>query len=472
MKSLQPVPSGLIVLVAAAVASSCVPSRGAAFDPVQRTILDRTGYDVKWHGRAIDDPAVGPKLKELLSAPLTVESAVEIALVNNRDLQAEFEGLGIGLAEVAGASVLSNPEVDASLRIPLEGSGNTVEIDAIQDVINLLTLPKRRGIATAKLEAARAAAIDAVLLKVAEVRAAFYDAQASEQVVELRRTVLAATQAQFTLTQELHEAGNVNDLALNQERALFGEAKLALVDAETSAVTSRERLTALLGLSGDDIRWSMNARLPDLPGVAVELGDLESVAVSNNVVLDRERWRIEAAAGTIGLAKLDAWLPHVGVGVSAERESSGDWAVGPALTVAIPLFDRNQGGRARAEAELRQSQHRYTATAVAVRAAVRAVSTELVNARARVVFIRDELIPVRTAVLAQTLRHYNAMDASPYALLQAKRDEIAAGVMYIEALRDYWLARAKVDALRAGALPDLTMQTKTATEIGASAGGH
>jgi hypothetical protein len=63
------------------------------------------------------------------------------------------------------------------------------------------------------------------------------------------------------------------------------------------------------------------------------------------------------------------------------------------------------------------------------------------------------------------------MDASPYSLLQAKRDEIGAGVMYIEALRDYWLARTKIDALRAGGL-GMAMAANTSADMDGSQGGH
>jgi cobalt-zinc-cadmium efflux system outer membrane protein len=53
----------------------------------------------------------------------------------------------------------------------------------------------------------------------------------------------------------------------------------------------------------------------------------------------------------------------------------------------------------------------------------------------------------------ETLRQYNAMNATVFALLSAKRDHIEGGRAYVEALRDYWTARAELEQLLAGRLP-------------------
>jgi cobalt-zinc-cadmium efflux system outer membrane protein len=47
---------------------------------------------------------------------------------------------------------------------------------------------------------------------------------------------------------------------------------------------------------------------------------------------------------------------------------------------------------------------------------------------------------------------YNAMLAGVFQLLVAKRDEIDAGRGYIEALRDYWIARCDLERAVGGEL--------------------
>src|SRR5262245_62735075 len=62
------------------------------------------------------------------------------------------------------------------------------------------------------------------------------------------------------------------------------------------------------------------------------------------------------------------------------------------------------------------------------------------------------LLPLRVRVLHQTQLEYNAMLVGVFQLLVAKRDEIEAGRGYIEALRDYWLARTDLESAVGGEL--------------------
>ena len=47
---------------------------------------------------------------------------------------------------------------------------------------------------------------------------------------------------------------------------------------------------------------------------------------------------------------------------------------------------------------------------------------------------------------------YNAMQITPFQLLQAKQEEVKTGADSIEALRDYWVARAELQKAVGGSL--------------------
>ncbi len=433
------------LLAAASILSSCAPTRGAAFAPVERMALERTGQHVAWRPSV----AQAAKIEELLDAPLTLDAAVKVALINNQNLQAAFESVGLGIAEIADAT-LADPEVDAQLQFPQTGGGATVELDVTQDVLSLLTLSARRGAARSELEAARYQATAAVINLVADVSRAFYDALAAEQVLELRQTVRDSLQVQLELTERIFAAGNTTKLELVQHRAMLGEARIELSRAEVATLNVRERLNELLGISGKQTGWTLDGRLDDPPKEPLALDDLERVAIERSVALATEKARIEAAAARIGVARTASWLPRLGVGVATDRELDGEWSIGPAVTVALPLWNRNAGERVRAHAQLRRAQSRYTANAVEARSRARVVRATLQEARARVLFIKAELLPTRQQVLDETLKHYNAMNATPFEVLAAKREHIAAATDYIESLRDYWKGRAALDQLQMG----------------------
>ena len=92
-----------------------------AFDDVGRHVASRTGQEVRWmRDDAIRDE-IEKAVETLLQTNLTAQSAVAIALLNNRTLQAEFESIGVSQAELAQASRLRNPQFSGSWRLPVHG---------------------------------------------------------------------------------------------------------------------------------------------------------------------------------------------------------------------------------------------------------------------------------------------------------------------------------------------------------------
>ena len=64
------------------------------------------------------------------------------------------------------------------------------------------------------------------------------------------------------------------------------------------------------------------------------------------------------------------------------------------------------------------------------------------------------VLPLRQQILDETLKHYNAMDADPFALIVARRELVEAGHQQLDALRRYWRAMAEVTALQRGVALD------------------
>jgi cobalt-zinc-cadmium efflux system outer membrane protein len=127
--------------------------------------------------------------------------------------------------------------------------------------------------------------------------------------------------------------------------------------------------------------------------------------------------------------------------------------------LAVPLFDWGQGNRARAKAQLRQSQHRLAALEVAVRADVRRLHQRLVAERQMLERYREQLIPLREQIVASAQRHQNYMLIGVFQLLQFKQQEITTRREYIEAVRDYWIAKAELEQTVGGELPQAATPT-------------
>lgn len=283
-----------ILLAFSGLLSGCV-SQDAGYQDVRKVVASRTGHDVRW-SHLEGDSATQDAVRQLLAKPLTAENAVKVALLNSAELQAGFEELGVARADLVSALRLPNPVAEGSVRIRKNESA-TLDFAVTEDLTQLIFLPLRNGVAQAQLEAAKASVAGKTLDLVLQVRAAFYSYLADRQVLEFRETVLKALEASATAAKSLHDAGNVTDLDLDTEQVLYDEARVNFASAQTALATSRERLSALLGLWGKSAAWQVDGRLND-PPADMPLADLESKAIEHSLDLAIIKHRFEAAGQT------------------------------------------------------------------------------------------------------------------------------------------------------------------------------
>jgi outer membrane protein TolC len=268
-------------------------------------------------------------------------------------------------------------------------------------------------------------------------------------MVELLTQVVAATGASAAAAGSFHEAGNITLADQIREQMLHERARAALFAARSREAGSREELNALLGLPVADTGWILPGRLPDIAETDPDVADLQTRVTESSLRLQGLRREIEAAGERLGLEKRQALVPDLDLLASAEKDD-GNWEYGGGFELQIPIFDRGQGRKAEALAQLRRSRQQYWNEGLRLHAGARAVSVQLATARERTLHARDTWVPLATRLVDEDERQFNAMGASLFELLDAKRQQIAAGISYVESLRDYWLARAALDRLLQG----------------------
>jgi len=426
-------------IAAIVVFAACVPSTSELRAPVDREIAHRLGGELTG---TVDD---------LLAKPLDASAAIRVAIANSPRLRAAFDELGIAGGEVASALELGPLDIEAMYR--RGDGGSELEIDAIQNVLGLVTAPRRRAAAHAAVAATRAHATATAVRLAANVQIAFDDLIAALQDVELRRTAFDAADAAATLRERMFDAGNTSELARARDRAAREQSRIDLARAEADVEARRATIDALLGLSGPQTTWTATGALGELPTAAPSLDGLEASAVAASLDLVEAGARIDAAANRLGDRSVRAVLPELGAGVSIiDRDSRVE--VGPAVRIGIPLFDQGRGQRATAAAELRRDEDIRSAIAVELRARARSARVTALASYAEARHLHDIVVPLRQQIVDETLLHVNAMDADPFQLIAARRDLADAGHQYLDALRRYWNAIALVTALQRGVTLD------------------
>ncbi len=417
----------------------------------QELASQRLGKQMQWRDRTTDERAVTETVRALLREPLTIDSAVQIALLNNRSLQAAYAQLGIDRADLVQALLLQNPRFSGSIGL----SGGAIgewEATLLGNFLNLLTWAVRKQVQTAGFEQKRLELTRQILDLAAQTRATYYALVAEMQTLELWRTAATAIEAAAELAARQYQAGTLDRLEQSMHQSLYAETLLEVARAEEQLRQNREKLNRLLGLWGEQTSWKPVSRLPEAPSSLPAIEHLEARAVERNLGLLAAKKEVEVLTATLDLSRRYRFLGLIGLGFHSHREPDGQFT-GPNLELELPLFDQGQARLARQEAELWQSEARLAALAIDLRSEIREVHAKAVGAHERVNYYRTVLLPLRQTILDETQRRYNAMLVGVYELLLAKQKEIGTGRDYIAALRDFWLAWSDLERLLGEPIP-------------------
>ena len=454
MKFIAPLHSRMRVAVtvgALTVLSGCASlSPEAGFESVEKSARARLGHDVTWVRTEAERAAVDQRVAELLEQPLSVDSAVQLALLNNRGLQASFDELGIADADRVQAGLLPNPGFTfGRLR---QGSGSEIDRSLTFDLSHLLTLPMARQIENRRYEQTRGAAVMSVLSLASQTRKAYYSAVAADEAVRYMLQVRNAAEAGAELARRQAQAGNWNKLQQAREQGFYADAALNLARAEEARGAARERLTRLLGLWGEQTRFRLPERLPELPALPIDLPDIERTAMARRMDVQAARIGSEQLARRLGLTRVTRFVNALEIGAVRNSFSEDQTERGFEISVELPLFDWGTARVARAEATYMQSVNRAAQVAVDARSEVRGAYASYRIRYDIARHYRDEIVPLKKRISDENLLRYNGMLIGVFELLADARSQITSVNGYIEALRDFWLAQADLDSAQTGPL--------------------
>ena len=434
----------MTVLTSTLVLGGCASfSADGGFGSVTATAKDRLGKDVQWARSEADLDTIDKRVGELLAKPLTVDDAVQVALLNNRGLQAQFQELGINEAELVQAGRFPNPGF--SFGRLKQGDEIELERGLHFNLARLIAMPLIGQMEARRFEQTKGAVAMSVLSLAADTRKAYYNAVAAEETVRYMRQVKQAADASAELARRMEQVGNFTKLQRAREQVFYADAAQNLARAEQAQRSTRERLTRLLGAWGRQTQFSLPERLPELPKAPLELPDLEQVALSQRLDVQGAKLAAEQTARNLGLTRTTRFINVLELGVlrnsSNEAPTQRGWEIG----VELPLFDWGGARVARAEAIYMQTVHRAAETAVNARSEVREAYTGYRTAYDIARHQRDEVVPLNQRIAEENVLRYNGMLIGVFELLADARAQIASVNGAIEAQRDFWIAQADLD---------------------------
>ena len=401
------------------------------------------------------DPAAWstPAPPEIPAEPITAERAIALAFVHSPRIRETYARLGLGRAELEEARRIANPGFGFARLSPRGGGSPRITRSLSFGFADLLLLPARKRFAQAELDRLQNEVAGHMLELSVEVEAAWYEAVGARQVADMRELVADAAETSAALAQRFFDAGNITRLQLEQEKAAAVQARIGATRALAQALTSRSELAALMGLSAAD-GWTLETRLPAPPAAVMDAFGLMPRALEQRLDLAAARQAVAQREDVLGTAKRWRWLGSVEAGFEQEREGDDGVFQGPTLSLELPIFGQGQAAMAKADAELIEARAQLDALTLAVNNDALLAVQQINVAREVAEHYRAALIPAREAIVARTQEEANYMLVGVFELLLARREEYDAYQEYLEAVRDYWVARAKLRGVVGGALPD------------------
>lgn len=399
-----------------------------------------------------EDQADGAKdrVDALMKKPLSADAAVQIALWNNRGLQAAFNELGIADAQRMQASLPPNPRI--SIARTTASLALEIERQISGSIFALATLPARTEIAKDKFRATQLRTLETVLKLAADTRRQYYRAVAANQQVAALVQAKSTAEATAELFKRLGESGGVNKLNQARDFVFYAEIGAQLAQARIQQRIEREKLIRLMGLWGSDVSaLKLPGSLPAMPRLATSR-EVEAEALKRRVDLQIARADLDALAKSMGLTQATRFVADVDLlgRRTYDREFKDDGMGGLdrevrrsrtlELEIEIPIFDFGQARVAQAEEAYMQAANKLAEKAVNIRSEAREAYQVWRGTYDVSRLYQNQILPLRKIIQDESLLQYNGMLIDVTQLIADARGRVLSQVAAINAKRDFFIA--------------------------------
>lgn len=447
-----------LLMVVPAIVSGCATSGTTAsvsdpvagFNTVQARTADAIGKQAVWAQSQAETKSLAERTRGLVYKKMIgADTAVQVALLNNRGLQAAYAEVGMSAADVWQETMPLNPM--ASIGYSSIGIGRIIETTITSNILALMTQSRRVGVADVRFRQAQLKAAEETLRVAADTRRAWINAVSAWEAVSYLNRSQAAADAASDLAQKLGETGAFSKTGQAREHVFNAELMGETAKARLNARLAKEELTRLMGLWGQGADYSVPNALPLLPKSPKSKSGIEAQALRKRVDLDVAKLELEATAKSYGLTNATRYVSDLQLmgGVEVEREEEDgekkDVVSGAAeIEFSIPIFDTGQARMRKAELSYMRAANILAERAVNVRSEARLAYQAYRSTYDIARHYRNSVLPLRAKIEEESVLTYNGMITNTFELLADTRAKITSNILSLNAKRDFYLAEVNL----------------------------
>ena len=467
---------GVLVLVAIGLSGCAAFSPDSGMTAVSELTSRTINKDVAFVRTAEGAGAVDDRVRKLLSRTLSVDAAVQIALLNNKGLQAAYNELPLAETDLVEQSLPPNPVFSVS-RISGNGASE-IERQVVGDILALATLPFRSDIARDRFRQAQLRAALATLRLAADVRRAYVRSVAANEMAVLLTDAKSTAESTAQLAAKLGETGSINKLDQAREQVFYAETTADLATARQTATSAREKLARLMGLWDDGLDFRLPSEMPSLPRRPQNLPSIEADAVAHRIDLQIARLELTALAKSLNLTEATRFVTLLDLAGISRRTQDPEGAPfrerGFDVQFQIPIFDGGEVRVRQAAETYNLAFNRLTERAVNVRSEARDAYRAYRSTYDIANHYQREILPLRKIITEEMQLRFSSMQVDIFALLTEARQRLASLRGAIDAKQSFFLAQSDLQtAVNGGGAPAAGSDNQTTIAAAAPAdGGH
>lgn len=394
--------------------------------------------------------------------PRSIYEIVSLALKHNAELAALEKEVSAKQSLAVQAGITSNPTLELQgISGTLTGSPGerSVSIGVNQELPLNGKLRLRREAGQAEAEVVQRQRDNTARLLTDEVATLVLELVLADKRSELAAGQVALNQELVRISDERFKAGDIPELELNLARVELARAESRLLEVERERIPLRIKIASLTGLKENDINVPDKFAAPKQSGNTPELIKKSLFSRPDLQALMREHDKAEIEtrlAGAEALPNLTAGLfvqwQRGTTEVGGMSSTSNDTQLGLRLSMPIPLFDRNQGGRVAARARLDAADSRRLALERSIIAEVEAAASRLSSSEKILEQFEKGIIPQLTENLKLTQEAYRIGEVGILSVIDEQKKFFEVNDSYLSALHNRHVACIKLETVVASEL--------------------
>ena len=406
---------------------------------------------------------------------LTLDQAIEQALVNNLDLSAARYGISVAQAREITARLRPNPVLSLSGdHLDLLGTGFNAINNAGPNEFAWRTdfilerggkRAARMNLASLETSLAELRFRDALRRLVLDVETAFVDVQLAKENLQLAQENLASLNAIVKINTERVRTGDLAPVELERSRLAAMQYETAVRKADLELRQAKTRLQLLLGRSTTSIEIDVTGPIRR-DQQRLELAQIRTLAqtqrpdlleMRQTQVRNQADLRLQLAQGRVDYSTGVEYRRQQGIAGTGN-------SLGFFFSAPLPVFNRNQGEIARAEREIQQAKAQILALEARIDSEIASAWQQYTTSRELLEDIEERMVAKARDVRNTTEYSYRRGEASLVEFLDAQRAFNEIMHSYNEARANYAKSLYLIDSVTATSITQADPQRRPAAE--------